>query len=451
MYIKNQEELLDHGDVALRKQLIDAIEYALEYVDPYLRTRELVKLNHDLLSIGDLEFDLKRVRRLCVIGAGKATYPIAKALEEILSEHISEGLVIVREDETRKLSRVKVVQAGHPIPNEAGFKAAQEIVRIASDSKKDDLFLVAFTGGCSALMPYPVEGVTLEDKRRITSLLLGCGATITEINSVRKHLSRTKGGGLAKKMAPATIVNLTVSDVIGDPLDCITDPTVTDPSTFDEARTTLNKYDLWEAIPESARNYLSNASPNQETLKDYGDLRIRTFVIANNVMAAEVALSHLYARGFNSRILTTSLEGESREVGYALAAIMSEMAKYGRPLQTPAAIICAGETVVKLEDESNFGKGGPSQELAAAVALRLPRDSKVAGVFLDTDGSDGPTNFAGGLVDSSTVKRAEAQGIDIYSSLKEHKISTVFQKLGDGIRTGATGTNVMDLSILIAE
>jgi len=145
------------------------------------------------------------------------------------------------------------------------------------------------------------------------------------------------------------------------------------------------------------------------------------------------------------------LEGESREVGYALAAIMSEMAKYGRPLQTPAAIICAGETVVKLEDESKFGKGGPSQELAAAVALRLPRDSKVAGVFLDTDGSDGPTNFAGGLVDSSTVKRAEAQGIDIYSSLKEHKISTVFQKLGDGIRTGATGTNVMDLSILIAE
>lgn len=451
MYIKNQEELLDHGDVALRKQLVDAIEYALEYVDPYLRTRELVKLNHDLLSIGDLEFDLKRVRRLCVIGAGKATYPIAKALEEILSEHISEGLVIVREDETRKLSRVKVVQAGHPIPNEAGFKATQEIVRIASDSKKDDLFLVAFTGGCSALMPYPVEGVTLEDKRRITSLLLGCGATITEINSVRKHLSRTKGGGLAKKMAPATIVNLTVSDVIGDPLDCITDPTVTDPSTFDDARTTLNKYDLWEAIPESARNYLSNASPNQETLKDYGDLRIRTFVIANNVMAAEAALSHLCARGFNSRILTTSLEGESREVGYALAAIMSEMAKYGRPLQTPAAIICAGETVVKLEDESKFGKGGPSQELAAAVALRLPRDSKVAGVFLDTDGSDGPTNFAGGLVDSSTVKRAEAQGIDIYSSLKEHKISTVFQKLGDGIRTGATGTNVMDLSILIAE
>ncbi len=443
---------MNHGEAELRQELLNAIETALESVDPYKLTKKLVGVNDDQLVIGNLQFDLRRTDRIYVIGAGKATFPVAKALEEILGDKISEGLIIVKEDEKRTLSRIKVRRAGHPIPSEAGYLAAQEIVKMASEARDDDLYLVAFTGGCSALMPYPVKGVSLEDKRQVTRLLLTCGATIREINAVRKHLSGTKGGRLAKIIAPATIVNLTVSDVIGDPLDCITDPTVIDSSRFEDAIYTLKKYDLWNIVPESVRNHLSRSSQEQETLREYGDLRVHNFIIANNVMAAEAARKHLETRGFNSQILTTSLEGESREVGYVLASILSETVQHDRPLKKPVAYVLAGETLVKLEGNTRDDAiGGPSQELAVAAAVRLPETGHTAGVFLDTDGSDGPTEYAGALIDSKTREQARKLGIDLYTSLKEHNVTNVLNRLDDAILTGATGANVMDLAILIAK
>ena len=450
MHIKNVEELLNHGDRELRRDLINTIEAALKHVDPYELTKGLVELVDGQLRIGNCKFDMDRLGKIRVVGAGKATYPIAKALEEILGNHISDGLIVVKEDETRTLSRIKVVRAGHPLPNESGFEAAQEIVKMSSNCRKEDLFLAAFTGGCSALMPCPAEGVSLEDKREVTRLLLGSGATIREINSVRKHLSRTKGGGLAKTISPATIINITVSDVIGDPLDCITDPTVTDSSTFADAINTLKKHDLWTKAPSSVRNRLANGSPSQETLKEYGDLRVHSFIIANNVMAAEAARDYLKARNYDSQVLTTSLEGESREVGYVLASVASEIIQYDRPLKKPAAYVCAGETLVKVEEEmKQNGVGGPSQELAVAVALRLPRNHRVAGIFLDTDGSDGPTNLAGAIIDSETTKHAETLHIDLYDNLKKHNVSLPLEELSDAIVTGSTGTNVMDLAIVV--
>jgi glycerate 2-kinase len=450
MYVKNAHELLNHGETQLRQMLLDTIEFALESVDPYRLTKQLVHLNGDHLEFGDLQFDLRRIGRIYVIGAGKASFPVAKVLEEILGNRISDGLITVKDDEIRTLSRIKVRRAGHPIPNEAGYSAAQEIVKIASAARQDDLYLAVFTGGCSALMPYPAEGLSLEDKREVTRLLLTCGATIREINAVRKHLSRTKGGRLAKMIAPATIVNLTVSDVIGDPLDCITDPTVIDSSKFEDAVYTLKKYDLWSLVPESVRKHLSRASPENETLKKYGDLRVHNFIIANNLMAAEAAQKHLQANGFNSQILTTSLEGESREVGFVLASILSETAQYGRPLKRPAAYVLAGETLVKLEEKTRDDAiGGPSQELAIAIALRMPEH--VAGIFLDTDGSDGPTKYAGALVDSKTREEAEKLDIDLYASLKEHDVTKVLKRLDDAILTGATGANVMDLVVLVSK
>lgn len=452
MYVKNSQELVNHGLSDLRRDLLNAMEAALERVDPYRLTKNLVQLNREALLVGDLRFEFNNLGRVFVVGAGKATYPIARALEKILGNRISDGLVIIREDEGRTLSRIKTVRAGHPVPNDAGLRAAQEIVRMASDCKKDDLFLAVFTGGCSALMPFPAEGISLEDKQKITKLLLGSGATIREINAVRKHLSRTKGGRLAKMMAPATIINLTVSDVIGDPLDCITDPTVTDSSTFADAISTLKKYDLWDKAPESVRNRLASATPDQETLKDYGNLRVHSFLMANNVMASEAACDFLKERGFNSQILTTSLEGESREVGYVLASIVSETVGYDRPLRRPAAYVCAGETLVRLEKEvAQEGLGGPSQELAVACALRLPQHSRTAGIFLDTDGSDGPTRVAGAIIDSETPTRAKKLGIDLYESLKRHEVYPALEKLSDAITTGPTGTNVMDLVALVVQ
>jgi glycerate 2-kinase len=448
VYIKNLRELVDHGELQLREQLATAIEAALESVDPYRLTRDLVRLQGNTLTIGNLQFDLTKLSRVVIIGAGKATYPTAKALEEILGNRISSGLIIVKGDENRTLSKIGVVQAGHPIPDEAGFRAAQEIVRLASGSDKNDLFLAAFSGGCSALMPYPLEGISLEDEQETTRLLLRSGATIREINAVRKHISRTKGGGLARMMAPATTVNLTVSDVIGDPLDCITDPTVVDSSTFSDAITALKKHELWDLVPESVRNHLENGSPKRETLKEYGNLRVHNFILANNVMAAEAAHKSLTNMGFNSQILTTSLEGESREVGYVLAGIVSETVRYDRPLKKPAAYVCAGETLVKLEHGTQEGMGGPSQELALATAIRLPSNSESAGIFLDTDGSDGPTDLAGAMIDSRTRDRAEKVDVNLTLALKEHDTGTALLKLSDAVRTGATGTNVMDLAIL---
>jgi len=450
MYVKNSHELLAHGEIDLRRVLLDAIEFALEKVDPYRLTKQLVRLNGDILEVGDLHFDLRRTGRIRVIGAGKASFPIAKGLEEILGNRISDGLITVKDDETRVLSRAQVRRAGHPIPNEAGFSAAQEIVKIASAARQNDLYLAVFTGGSSALMPYPAEGLSLEDKQQVTRLLLTCGATIREINAVRKHMSRIKGGRLAKMMAPATIVNFTVSDVIGDPLDCITDPTVTDSSRFEDAVYVLKKYDLWPLVPESVRKHLAEASSDKETLKEYGDLRVHNFILANNVMAAEAAKTHLQNQGFNSQILTTSLEGESREVGYVLASVLSETRLHNRPLKMPAAYVLAGETLVKLTDSiRNEAMGGPSQELAVAVALRMPDHS--AGIFLDTDGSDGPTEYAGALIDSRTREEAEKLNIDLYTDMKQHNVTEVLKKLDDVILTGATGANVMDLIILVSE
>jgi len=450
MYVKNADELLSHGETDLRRALIDAVECALENVDPYRLTKQLVRLNGDILEVRELQFDLRRTGKIYVVGAGKASFPVAKALEEILGSRISDGLITVKDDETRNLSRIKVRRAGHPVPNEAGFSAAQEIVKIASAARQEDLYLTVFTGGCSALMPYPAEGLSLEDKRQVTRLLLTCGATIREINAVRKHLSLTKGGRLAKMMVPATIVNLTVSDVIGDPLDYITDPTVIDSSRFEDAVYTLKKYDLWNLVPESVRRHLTEASPENETLKEYGDLRVHNFIIANNVMAAEAAHERLQSQGFNSQILTTSLEGESREVGYVLASILTETSLHNRPLKKPAAFVLAGETLVKLDANTRDDvAGGPSQELAVAVALRIPEYA--AGIFLDTDGSDGPTDYAGALVDSKTLGAAEKMNIDLYTSLKDHNVTQVLKELGDVIVTGATGANVMDLTILVCK
>lgn len=450
MFVKNVEELLNHGDRELRRDLLNAIEVALRHVDPYELTKRLVELVDGQLRVGNRKFDMNQLGRIRVIGAGKATYPIAQALEDILGNHISDGLIIVKEDEARTLSRIKVVRSGHPLPSESGFEAAQEIVKMSSSSRKEDLFLVAFTGGCSALMPCPVESVSLEDKREVTRLLLGSGATIREINSVRKHLSRTKGGCLAKTISPATIINITVSDVIGDPLDCITDPTVTDSSTFGEAINALKKHDLWTKAPSSVRNRLANGTSDRETLKEYGDLRVHSFIIANNVMAADAARDYLKTSGYDSQVLTTSLEGESREVGYVLASIASEIIQFDRPLKKPAAFVCAGETLVRVEEamEQN-GLGGPSQELAVAVALRLPANHRVAGIFLDTDGSDGPTNLAGAIIGSETTRRAEALHLDLYDNLKKHNVSLPLEKLSDTIVTGPTGTNVMDLAVVV--
>ena len=451
MYLRNRDIVTSHGNIALRKAAVEIIEYALQAADPYTAVRRLVQLDSHLLSIGDLVLDLKRYERIFVVGAGKASLSIAQALEDILGDRISDGLFVLKHGSRADLKRTKVIYAAHPVPDENGHKGAQAMMEMAEGFAKNDLVFVGISGGSSALLALPVEGVSLADKQQANQVLLHCGADITEINAVRKHLSRIKGGRLAKAILPATLVNLTVSDVVGDPLDYITGPTVADTSTFDDARGVLDRHNLWEAFPESAADHLRSGGEAQETPKDFGDAPIHTFLVVDSTAACLGAADRAAELGYKSMILTTMLKGEAREAGTFFAAIANEIVRFGRPMSAPCAIVAGGENMVTIPDEyGKYGEGGgPNQEFALSACLDLVGLENVVLVAIDTDGTDGPTDLDGGMVGGRTLPRAQAKDIDVFRALHDHDASRVLQELGDAVITGHTGTNVNDLRLLL--
>jgi glycerate 2-kinase len=447
-YIKNLDKLLVHGNARLRRIVLDIVDHALAKADPYKAVKDLVRLQGDILDVGEIRLDLKRQGRIFLLGAGKATYPIARALEEILGDRIEDGVIICKYGQTGTLSRAHLFFSNHPIPDEAGFRAAKEALALARKTLPGDIVFAGITGGSSALMPYPVEGITLDEKKIVNQLLLTCGANIIEINAVRKHLSQIKGGWLAKRIHPqAQLINLTVSDVIGDPLDYITCPTVPDTSTFNDARRTVTKYELWEKVPVSVSQYLKAGGPSLETPKDLSDHRIDNFIIVAGTAACEGAAERARDLNLQTMILSTMLEGESRELGGTFAAIAKEILLNQRPLRPPCVVIGGGETTVKITEEA--GQGGPNQEFSLGAALWIDQIGEVVIIGLDSDGTDGPTDIAGGVVDNLTIERASALGIDIFKALKGHDVTPVLLKLGDEILTGATGTNVNDLKLML--
>ncbi|MCU0576835.1 MAG: glycerate kinase [Desulfobacterota bacterium] len=447
-YIKNLDTLLAHGNGRLRRIALDIVDHGLAKADPYKAVKELVRLRGDILQVGELRLDLKKQGRIFLLGTGKATYPIARALEEILGDRIADGVIICKYGQEGTLSRSRLFFSSHPIPDEAGFQAAGEALALARNTQPGDIVFAGITGGSSALMPYPVEGVTLEEKKLVNRLLLTCSANIIEINAVRKHLSRIKGGWLAKAIHPrAHLINLTVSDVIGDPLDYITCPTVPDTSSFDDARRTLTKYELWEKVPASVSRYLKAGNEALETPKDLSDHLIDNFIIVAGTAACEGAAARARELDFETMILSTMLEGESRELGGTFAAVAKEILMNRRPLKPPCVIIGGGETTVKITGDA--GQGGPNQEFSLGAALWIDGIGDVVIIGQDSDGTDGPTDFAGGIVDNFTAERARKLGIDIYAALNRHDVTPVLLQLEDAILTGATGTNVNDLKLML--
>lgn len=447
--VKNRDQLLSHGHRSARQKAISIIEEVLKACDPGKAARELVHVEGDTLTIGHLRIDLKRVRNIYVLGAGKATFPIAEALEEILGDLITDGLIILKRGYIGKLERIKIVEASHPLPDVNGFEGAQMIMRLAEKAGPNDIVFCTITGGSSALMPLPAEGISLEEKIEVNRLLLESGASIIEINSVRKHLSRIKGGLLAKAVFPATLVNLTVSDVIGDPWDYITGPTVPDTSTFEDARRTLTRYRLWDKVPKSVKKRLLEASPGDETPKSFKGMPLHNFLLISADAPCEVASRAALSLGLAPLVISTCLEGESREAGIFFASMAKEIKRHRRPVAPPCALIAGGETTVSIGGER--GLGGPNQEFAVSAGLRLADDRDALCVGIDTDGTDGPTDFAGGMVDRDTVERAEKRGMDLCESLARHDVSTALMELGDTVLTGQTGTNVNDLKLMIIE
>lgn len=446
--IKNKAELLSHGNLEGRRIALDIIEYALEIIDPYKAVRKAVFIDNELLIVNHLKYKLSEIRNIYVVGAGKGTLRIAEALEDVLGNRIKRGIIVEKGVQGDKLKTIKIVNGGHPIPNEVGMEGAKEIVELAKEAQEDELVFVCITGGCSALMPLPADDISLEDKKRVTDLLLKCGATIEEINAVRKHISVIKGGKLAGYIHPAEVVNLIVVDeVAGLPWG----PTVPDTTTFEDAIRALKKYDLWGKVPDSVREHLQMGltDPSLETLKpkDFECLKVHNVVLANNEIACEAAKKRAEELGFDSMILSTVLEGESREVGIVLAGIAKEIEGRSRPLKPPCVLVSGGETTVTIVEEA--GEGGRNQEVALASSLKIDGSKKMVITSIGTDGTDGPTDIAGGIVDGYTLRRAREKRIDIFKNLIKHNSSHVFRQLQDAIFTGPTGTNVMDLTLVV--
>jgi len=284
---------------------LQMINAALEASNPYQVTRKLVHLDGDILQVGPHRYDLSKRGNIYVLGTGKATFPIARALEEILGDRITQGLVVLKKGQTERLDRIRIIEASHPIPDRNGFQGAREILNLANSAREGDIVFACITGGSSALLPMPVDSVTLGEKKRVNRLLLSSGASIFEINAVRKHLSKIKGGRLAEALFPAELINLTVSDVIGDPLDYITDPTVPDSSTFADALKTLRKYDLLKKVPSSVCAHIEKGDSEHETPKDFGTMPYHNFILTNNESACEAAAAMARPLGLRPMILST--------------------------------------------------------------------------------------------------------------------------------------------------
>ncbi|MDW8402705.1 MAG: DUF4147 domain-containing protein [Chloroflexus sp.] len=427
---------------------------ALAAVDPARATTAALQRAGDWLIAGDCRYDLRAFDRVWLIGAGKAGAAMAQAAAAALGDRLSGGVVVVKDDGAPLpvIPGVTLLQAAHPTPDERSVAAGQQIAALLAQAGERDLVIALISGGGSALLNLPVAGVTLADIQLLTVELLACGAPIGAINTLRKHLDQLKGGGLARMAAPATLVALILSDVVGNPLEVIASgPTVADPTTFADALAVLDQYALRERCPPAILAYLTAGMRGErpETLKpgDPAGANVQHVLIGSNAQAAQAALAAAQTLGFNAMLLTTYLEGEAREVGKVLAGIAREIATSGHPLARPACIIAGGETTVTLR---GTGLGGRNQELALSAALALEGLAHdVAVIALATDGGDGPTDAAGAVATGATVARARAQGLDPLDHLARNDAYPFFAALDDLLRPGPTGTNVNDLAFVV--
>jgi len=417
--------------------------------------RQILLRRHTLVIHEDpgrsQRYDLRAFKRILVLGAGKASARMAEACEGILGTRIDSGLIITKYGHACPLSRVQVLEAGHPLPDAAGLRGARAMITLLKQSGPEDLSLFLTSGGCSALLPSPTPPITLKEKQRLTTLLLRSGATIQEINTVRKHISGTKGGHLAKLAYPATVINLIISDVVGDPLDSIgSGPYVPDPSTFQEAWGVLDKYRLLKAAPQGIVNHLKAGIQRQveETPKPGAPCfrKVRNFILARNRSALAASATRAGAFGFTPLVLTSQVQGEARELAKFYGALAKEIHLSGHPVNPPACLIAGGEPTVNVRGK---GFGGRNLELALAVAREIKGLPKTVFLSAGTDGTDGPTEAAGAMVDGRTWGRAVKKGVSPEKKLENNDSYHFFQDAGGLVITGPTGTNVMDVHILL--
>ncbi len=443
------------GEVEQSNQsvLMDVLAAALAAVEPGEAVHRALAADAYGFIVDGNRYPLASYRRALIVGAGKASAPMAAAVEQVLGGRmLVEGSVTVRYGHAAPTRAVRIREASHPVPDEAGVEATRAIVGLLEEANADDLVICVISGGGSALLTLPAEGISLEDLQQTTDALLRSGASINEINMVRKHLDRVKGGGLARLAAPAQVSALVLSDVGGNPLDAIASgPTVPDTSTWADAGAVFDRYGLWSLVPASVierlRAGLAGQLPDTPKPGDPLFEQTQTVVVGSNLLACEAAAAAATRVGLHSLVLTTYIEGEAREVGRVLAGLLREVDASSHPLARPCLLVAGGETTVTVRGE---GLGGRNQELALAAAFSLRGVPDVLLASIGTDGNDGPTDAAGAFVDGTTLERAAALGLDPQRYLADNNSYAFFDRLGDLIRTGPTNTNVNDLYLLFA-
>ncbi len=444
-----QNRKLKNDAMAIFKAALDEADPAQAINRTIIRDGDSIKVFQGRKKIKTI--NLNRIERIFVVGGGKATAPMAKALEKILGKKITEGIISVKKGHALDLKYITVKEAAHPVPDQIGLKAADSIKTLLEGAGSKDLVFSLISGGGSALLPLPVASLKLSEIQDVTRLLLGCGADIHEINTVRKHLSQTKGGQLARAAAPATVINLMLSDVVGDNMDTIASgPFVPDRSTFEDMALILAKYKLMKKVPSSVRNHLKKGLTGQvpETPKENDPAfdKVTNLIIGSNYLSLIAAENKAKSLGYKTLLLSSSIEGETQTVAQVHVALAREVKATNHPVKAPACLISGGETTVT---HSGQGKGGRNQEFVLAAALELTEMDGVLVFSAGTDGTDGPTDAAGAMADENTCSRAMQLGLSPQKHLMEHNSYPFFKKLTDLVITGPTLTNVMDIHLLL--
>lgn len=456
--IRNAEQLLDKGDSSAREKVLYMLDEVLQEMDAGERIKKIMRLEGDKLSVGDRCWNLNEKNNIYLLGAGKACNAMAQAVCEILGDRISHGIIAVKIAEPDdKYLNTDVYVAGHPLPTEEGVLAAKAMIDLISTADKDDLFISVTSGGSSALLTFSVDGIPLQDEILAQDILLKSGANIYEINAVRRHTSRTNGGRLTELICNrlgAELISLVVSDGVGNPPQEILGeageyygtPFAADNTTIQDARDTILNYDLTSKLPSSVVDYVMDDEKIRETPKKFGD-KLTTFLIGSVNDTCDAAEKVAQKIDENILVLTTFLEGESKDAGYALAAIAKEVKVFNRPIAAPCYIVCSGETTTQI-DEKPAGSGGPSHELVVSFSIGIDGYSGIAAASIDTEGTDGSTIYAGGLVDSKTYKNFESMGENPFQALRNHATGEALEAIGDNIFTGNTGTNLCDFNVI---
>jgi glycerate-2-kinase len=437
----------------LRKDAISLFHTGINAASPSSLIPDNILLEKSILTISDIIgtsklFDLKNYNRIIVIGAGKASIAMAYEVERILDDNIDEGLVVTKYNFKSQLKRIQPLKASHPLPDKNGIEVSKKIIEICKNANEDDLIINLISGGASSLLPYRAENITLEDKIKTTEILLRAGATIQELNTVRKHISAIKGGLLAKYVYPATMINLIISDVIGDQLDVIGSGfTVPDPTTFEDSWNVMIKYKMEDKIPHSVKSYLLDGMEGKvpETPKPGNPLfnKVYNLIIGNNELALSAIKTAAEEKGYYAKIISATLEGEAKVTSKFIAQLAKE---YSLSEEKPVCLIFGGETTVTV---TGNGKGGRNQEFCLSFAIEIDGIKNITFLSGGTDGNDGQTEAAGAICNGKTIEIAKELGLDAMKFLNNNDSYNFFNKLDDLIITGSTNTNVMDIQILI--